>query len=440
MQRIVSATGFFFHALIRYYYNKQASIAISDLFRKFSYRYSKEAAQSFRTPFVYLKAGLLTIIKAKKSKTIVINEICLYDNAHAFEKEDCAYLNALGIKEANYLFKDDLPNLLTFSEKCWNVLMLGLLALVLLPLSLVSRDKAKPGLIFLELAELTLLIRILKLNGAKKLYVFSAYEKEICFMSWYLSQKMDIKVFLFPSANPIKHLYRNVICDTFVFSAPFQQKECEQLKLNWYIKSTESWPPYGFQHIEIYKENLSNRKVIGFVSSGMELRKKLKHVEPYGNRDYQAEKALIKCLQLFLSRHEDFSLVIYLHPREKMETHIEFTKDYYNSLFGQNFEFAPMGLQTKSCLSLCNVSISGFSSAQFERLFGGHKTLFAPLGYLDNYFSDKVLDQISINTIEDFDSILISTINKTVDAYFEIEGLRKYRWDSYSILQKANWP
>lgn len=434
---MVSAPAFFIESLFRFYFDRKARLAVGDLFKKFSYRYTQYEAKSLKTPLVYLKAGFLNLIKSNTSTATLKRETCLYDNASDFENGDRAYLNALGIKEANFLFKDKLPNHLGRVEKFVNLILLGFLSFFLLPWALISKDKARSGLIFLELSEITLLLSNLRINGAKKLLILSSYEKEICFTSWYIQEKLNAKVYLFPSPNPIKHLYKNVICDTFVFSAPFQKKEYELLKNNWYVNKMENWPPYGFQDIEINKANETTKNTIGFVSSGMELRRSLQHVEPYGNLDYEAETTLISCLQLFLSNYPQVSLIVYLHPREKMESNMEFTKSYYKKVFGDKFKFAPIERQTKACLSLCDVAVSGFSSAQFERLFGGYKTLFAPLGFLSNYFSDNTLDLISIHSKNDFDIQLLTAMNKTVNEYFETEGLKAYRWDSYSVLTRS---
>jgi hypothetical protein len=220
-----------------------------------------------------------------------------------------------------------------------------------------------------------------------------------------------------------------------VFSTPFHFKQAEVLKKNWLFKTTELWPPYGFQNIRTADEfPVTGRNTVGMVSSGMELRKHLGHMVTNNNRDYLAETGLIECLKAYASKNPSVQVIVYLHPQEKMNPeNLRFSQDYYRRQFGQQVSFAPIDKPSKEFPYLCDVGIAGFSSAQIERLFGGYKTLFAPLGYLENYFMDERLDRISIKGQMDFDVAVTKALSMDEATFFTEYGLTSYRRDAYKI-------
>lgn len=230
----------------------------------------------------------------------------------------------------------------------------------------------------------------------KNISLFSAFEKDVLFLSYYLSKELNLHVKIIPSSNPISMFYKKVFCDTFVFTAPFQKKEYEILKDNWSVKEFENWPPFGSDKVLINNVDTEIReKVIGFISSGLELRRFLKFTS-FNDNEYLAEIHLIEFLNKFITENLDYSLIIYLHPLEKSTNeNLEFVTKFYKESFTQSVRFAPINTPTKQSFNLCNIGVSGFSSAQMERLWAGHKTLFAPFHYLSNYFNDIVLDSIS---------------------------------------------
>jgi hypothetical protein len=427
---------FFFRCLLLSLFGfKRERIVIRELFHKFSYRYTEVELYSFLSPLRYLKASLALLWKSKPSHLVGNSESFTFDLLSSFGEGDAQYLAGLGKERTTFIFRDQLHNEAGVIFRLFNSLMLLLVFCAVLPFSLFRKDKAKAPLIMLELTEDQLLSGTLARYGCKEFRIFSAFEKDIMFLSYFLQKYHGIKVALMPSSNPISTLYRSVICDTFVFSAPFQKKEYEVLKGNWVINRTELWPPYGFNSIKLNKDSsLPPHNAIGLLSSGMALREHLRHPSEYSKNDFLAEKDLVEGLKKYSEETGNTSIVVYLHPLEKSEKkHLEFSLNYYKSMFGPNVRFAPFHQPSKACFDLCSIGISVYSSTQTERLFGGYKTLFAPMGYLPNFFSDERLDRISAQNYEQLKNLIESLKKMSETEFFEHYDLREYKWDFFNI-------
>jgi hypothetical protein len=428
---IRSTPIFFFRCLIVGIWKKKERYIVGDLFGKFSYRYGKSEAASFLSPFRFLKSAV-KLIRKTNSEKIEPEEILVYDTRKDFYKADVDYFNAIGINKIGFIFREELSNNLTVIEKIFHLFFLFLVSAVVYPLALVSHDKARPGLILLELTECQLIIKQIIQKKCQKLLVLSAYEKDISFLSYYL-EKIDVKVILLPSNNPLYHFYKFVVCDTIVFAAPFHLKQYEELKQNWYIKKTDMWAPYGFQSIRTENQYpVIKKNTVGMVSSGLALRKHLGHLATNDDMDYVAETKLTDCLRSYQRSHPEVKIIVYLHPIEKRNAaHLKFSQSYYRGKFGSDVEFAPIDSPSKQWFHLCDVAIAGLSSTQMERLFGGYKTLFAPFGLLGDYFSDKRLDAVSIQTEFNFNKLVESVLSMTEKEFFKNYDLEDYHGKSY---------
>jgi len=82
------------------------------------------------------------------------------------------------------------------------------------------------------------------------------------------------------------------------------------------------------------------------------------------------------------------------------------------------------------------VGIAVYSSSQAERLFGGFKTLFAPMGYLKNFFPGNTFDSISIQNYEGLKQMMIELQKISDDEFFKRFSLGEYRWDAFLNKQK----
>jgi hypothetical protein len=427
---------FFFRCLLLSAFGfKKESMVIKDLFNKFSYRYTEVEQRSFLSPLRYLKASLSLLWKSKPSALTGNTKSFTFDLLKTFLEGDLEYLTGLGKQDTVFIFREQLYNESGSGSKIFNSLLLLLVFCIVLPVSVFSKDKAKTPLIMLELTEDQLLSGTLAKYGCEKFLIFSAFEKDIMFLSWFLQKFHAIRVSLIPSSNPISTLYKNVICDTFIFTAPYQKKEYEKLKANWMINKTELWPPYAFNAIKINKDpRLLPAGSIGLISSGMALREHLRHPSEYSKNDFLSEKDLVEGLKRYSDETGNTNIVIYLHPLEKSEkAHLDFSVNYYKTIFGPDVKFAPFQLPSKAAFDLCSIGISVYSSTQAERLYGGYKTIFAPMGYLSNFFSDERLDKISAQNYGELKGLIETLSRMSEMEFFDQYDLREYRWDFFNI-------
>lgn len=427
---------FFLRCLILSGFNyKREKAVIHDLLHKFSYRYSQLESQSIKAPLRYLKKSIKLLLTTKKSKTRAVSDYFVLDMAAVFLEKDKRYLEGISKEQYSFLFRDDCENELSTFHKLYYLIQLFLVAAIIFPIALFCKDRSRKSLILLELTETLLLGQLLKKGACKKIIIFSAFEKNTTFLSFFFKKKLHIHVSLIPSSNPIVYFYQNVICDTFIFTSPFHAKEFEKLKDKWFVTDTKLWPPFEYYSIKLNRgqdNSGENKFAIGFVSHGSALREHLNHPDPTAERESNAEKALLNCLKTMA---DEINLIIYLHPLEKKtEKNLEFAKNYYKNLFGKNITYSPIHEASKENFNLCSIAVSGFSSAQIERLYAGHKTLFAPMGFLDNYYSDSRLDAISVKSCKELKAKIEEFKNLSDDVFFEKYNLKEYRWDFYPLL------
>jgi len=413
---------------------KKEQIVISDIFNKFSYRYTEIELYSFLSPLRYLKASLVLLWKSKKSALSGNTDSFTFDLLTSYYESNFQYLTHLGKQNKVFIFRDQLYNESNTALKVFNSLMLFLVFCIVFPISWFRKDKAKVSLIMLELTEDQLLTSTLVKYACKEILIFSAFEKDIMFLSYFLQKNLKVIVSLTPSSNPISTLYKKVICDKFIFTAPYQRSEYEKMKANWIVNTTELWPPYAFNAIKINNSQAVPPHAIGLISSGMALREYLQHPSEYAKDDFLAEKLLVEGLKRYCDESRDSSIIIYLHPLEKSEKkHLDFSVNYYKNIFGASVGFAPFDKPSKACFDLCEIGVSVYSSTQAERLYGGYKTLFAPMGYLANFFSDERLDKISAQNYQELKSFINKLNKMSASDFFDNYGLNEYRWSSFSI-------
>lgn len=408
--------------------NSPARRAVRDLFEKSSYRYSsKEQADLFAT-FRCLVQGLQLIWKPVSP--VKIQPIMVYDIHLKFKDGDLSYLRYNGVPQAGFISRDEM-SIGNFLFRLVNSLALFVLATVILPKSLLSTDRRRAAMIIPELAGISIILTSL-LDRCREVYYFSAYEKETMFCS-VLLRRAGIKVYLIPSSNPIHYFYKFVSCDTFIITAPFQILEMQRLRENWDIKEYKIWKP--FESDDIVLNNGETPKYdIGLMSSATHLRVKEGHFNPTGFADYKAEQAMITCIAQMV-KQRGYKVLIYLHPSERKSTEtMEVTRDFYRTHFEVEPSFAPIDKPSRHYFNLVNIAVAGFSSVQIERLYGGYKTIFAPMGFLENYFEDTRLEAISAGNDVELKNLLAGCLILSDSEFFKRFGLQAYHHDYYDSI------
>lgn len=406
--------------------NQLAEWVWKDLIYKFSYKYSVTTKSSFRIILTYCGQAVRKIFNKNPKKVTISNKIILDQTSKGIEQRVMYLKEAIG-KEINCSFAISSDTVETnYIEK---MLLLGITSFLyfwVFIFSVFSKRRAQIGLIPVETLQLFFLSKYIKKTGAKEVYFFSPYEKDTCFITHYLKNKMGLKVILFPSPNPISNFYKRVICSTFAFSVPYQNAELYKLKHQWEVEECITMPPAGFHEIIKTKGRETPKNSIGFLSSGNWLRK-LKSRSDAGKGYLEAENNLIVFLKAFLEKHDNIQLLIYLHPIEKSSSEVlTQSKQYFVQHFGGQIIFADPTKPSKIQPELVDVALSPYSSAMFERLYGGYKVMFSQKGMKDNYFNDDRLMDITANNQEDFNEKLVSVLEMSALNFIEKYQLKEY--------------
>lgn len=399
---------------------------------KATVRYSSVESKSHLSLLRYLKYSL-KLIFVNNSLVSLQNSTVVFDSLSRHKQERNLYLSDFITKKRSFIARDELGGQLGIIDRFISFLLLFVLFVVFFPLSILSKDKAKYGLILLELTEHTHLLKILNPHKVSDFYYFSAYSRDSPFLCYLLKKSTNIKISIIPSNNPISVHYSLVIADEFVFTAPYQLNEYQKLKKNWIGEiSTIIWPPFGYDVTLIKnKQQHTFQYQLGFLSSAFALRKHLGHNTLGSGMAERAELELIYSL-VKIVKNKGYSILIFLHPLEKRtEKNLAFSLNYYRNLFGGEVEFSDFSKSSKSCYYKAEICISGSSSSQFERLFGGFKTILAPMGELDNYFLDDSLIPITANSHLELLGLIDKYARCSEYEFFSNKGLIKYHWSWY---------
>jgi len=398
-----------------------------DLYNKFSYRVPSNLESSWISVFIYLRLTAKLIWIAKKPSNIKPNDRVVCDFNQRYESDLRNYLDSVSYSYDSFIYRDTLNNGYHWLNRLLLTFITVFIFLLLLPKFIVTAKRGRIAIIPLELFEAQLFLWNLK--GAKEVIVFSPYEKDISFSSTLLMNS-GIKVILIPSCNPIRFFYKHVICDVFVLTAPFQGKEVEVFKNNWIYKELWYWKPFDWYKIPV-NNHAPPRYDVGIISSASYLRKQMNLANHIAEADYLAEEKMLQAMATII-KELNLKVLIYLHPKEKMnkETFNQ-ASQYYQALLGPSIQILEAQLKTSDHFGLCNVAISGFSTAQIERLFAGYKCIFTPMGYLKNYFNDNRLDAIAANSENELKALIKEVMDIDTEDYFIKFNLKTFRYKNY---------
>jgi hypothetical protein len=416
--------------------DKWARLVLLDICYKYTYRLTPDIIDSKTTS---IRCLLLAIQKIWKYRDLKIDrqyDIVAFD---AFEKDFSDRMYYLkGISNVkfttNFVFRGNLANALLFYEKIFLSFTSFFLCFVSFFYNICKKNN-KLSLFILENIEMFLIIKYLKVNRISSLYIFNSYEKDISYIC-YACRYFNIRTELFPSSNPIKLFHKTVIASKFYFCAPYQKKEAETLKRTWLVDEFSMIPPMDFNKIVTHNQYIKYKYKIGILSSSMSFRQTLGY--PIGNvQELFAEREFQSVVKELLEENFLFpkDIVIYLHPKEKeSKGGILKVRQYYNSIFGFDFDFAPLSSPSREYFYLSEIGLGTISTSLMERLYGGYKTLFSSFGFLDGIYSDSRLDVISASSKDHLKRLIKDSIAMNESSFFTKYDLWDYHYSSYDNI------
>jgi hypothetical protein len=418
----------------------EEALVFSCLVREHSYRLQKNAHSDIFIALRYLKKSL-KLIWAKPLTRRFDGEgnAAVFDAGASGRKERIDYLEAITKRRpCGFIHKEDLGTEMPPLYRLVNTFLLLAFSSLLVPISLIHRRRGSLALNLLEIVECANLAHILKKAGISKVYYFCAFNKDANFCSLRLRES-GIYSHVVPSSNPIKNFYRTLIADGFSFTAPYQRKEYDSLKENWRVREFFDWPIFRFEILDrqLNQYRTPAKNSLGFISSGI-WRRIERGDKALGIGEYESELALIATLKNFLNEHPEISFSIFLHPVEKSnEMLYQRAMEHYRKEFGKNnITFFPRETPTYSLFDQVEVSIAAYSSTNLERLYAGFKTLYAPIGIREDYYSGDSLENISAFNKEEVSLLILREMQNEPSQFFDKNELWPYHYSRYRFSQQ----
>ena len=293
--------------------------------------------------------------------------------------------------------------------------------------ALIGNRSANYAMIIMEWAEWMNIITIVQRHKIDHIFLFDSYEKDANMISLILG-KLGVHTNRIPAENTLTTYYREVICDQFSYTTPFQRDERKQFR-NWIVGEEVDYPCFNYRALlqANTSQNEDSERTIGFISSGV-WRRIERGDQAKGGGEYESEELLITVLHDFLKQNPEFKLLIYLHPCER-ETEALYAKafEHYKEIFtGVELELLPFGMGSLDGFRLSNVAVSVYSSANMERLFLKMKTLYFPACFSYKLYDGTSLDRICGRSEQELLDLLERSMNMSNDAFFEHFGLQNY--------------
>ena len=398
----------------------------------FSFRIPRGEEGSLKMVLHGIRRAFRLILSKEQGPTMVQGPYLIVDEVASNGNARLAYVNSLADGTAEFIAMDALRPSGSAWARTILCLEVALLLLLLSPYLLFHRkNRAGIALIAHDYVLLSLLDRYVAEAGITRIHWFGGFERTAPLLIHYFIQYRRVEVYLVPSANPIRNFYQQVVASVFVFTMPFQASEYEELKADWAIERTMSWPLAGHEQLRSRADRSTAPRTIGFISSGNWLR------EIMGRNQsdpaiFKSEPIALEWCLAFVERHPDHRLVILLHPLERSTPErLAQSLAYYVGL-----GIAPQDVLSDTRISVTpetvDVTVSLYSSATFERLYAGYKGVFAQPGFGPNYFPGAIDGVVALEQSA-FNALLERVLHLTAEAYFSDLGLQDYRWDSTKL-------
>jgi len=298
---------------------------------------------------------------------------------------------------------------------------------------LIKRNRTNRALHIAHLAEATALVVYLKKTPNCSLYDFAPYHIDSNWL-FTLASPLTKEYVKLPSPGPLTTHHSTLLCDVLVVSSAYQEFELTRLKNIRYTKVEKWLVERALSYIHLYSSGdfeQPKKSTIGYYSHASWLRAQANHRE-IGFNILESEETLLSALAEFLNEHNEFTLTLFLHPRERKSERMEQTINYYTRFIPrEHFEIADSTLPSALSFHRVDISVSALSTVLFERLFSGFKTLIWNYGMTTFPYEDSELINISVSDKAALTNRLLDASRETTDSFFENNGLHGYRYTAY---------
>lgn len=298
---------------------------------------------------------------------------------------------------------------------------------------IVRKNRANRALHIRQIAENAVLLKTVKTLRPESIYHFSN-----CLIdnNWsYLLLHQWCKVYnrvLSPYAMVTHN--RITLTDVLITSLPYHEDELKTLPDVQYHRIVRWVPESVFSYMDLYlgsKRKLPPRNSIGYYSHGSWVRSGLNNRSDNMGID-EAEHETLTQLSTFFTKHKDFHLLIFLHPKEKGSGWIEKAKDYYDQFFApDSYSFANQGQKSSEAFDMVEVGIAVFTSIMFERLFAGYKTIIGAAKLRGFPVEGSDLNSIVFTDYEGLEKLIFSTLEVSPADFFTDFKVRDYHYTSF---------
>ncbi|MFT4678126.1 MAG: hypothetical protein ACI84C_002013 [Flavobacteriales bacterium] len=394
-----------------------------------SYRLDSSSHGDKLIGFRYLRAALKMIFTNHQKLPNSENHVGLFRGGRDFESA-VQYLTELKETPPDFfLCREDFGFGIGIINQLSMLIGLALISPWLIFMTITSSKRGTYAGIITDCVEIMHLEAGSRKRKIRTMWMFDSYERDSNLMSLALMNN-GCKVIRVPSANIITPFYHHLVSTEFIFTAPFQPDEMEDLKSNWFVERTRNLPPFNYPKLlqASRKSTPGTSATLGYISSGVWRRKERGELAS-GLGEFESEDLLIDTLKTYLKDHSEKELLIYLHPCEKesneifARAHEEYSKHFPEG----RFRIVPLDVSSLQVFSESEVAVSVYSSANIERLFLGLKTLYFPACFKENIYGNTSLSKVSATTPERLIALLDAGFNLDQKAFFDQFELNAYR-------------
>jgi hypothetical protein len=294
--------------------------------------------------------------------------------------------------------------------------------------SAFSKQRRNIALTVIEVLEVAVLLKKIKLHRIVSIYDFVPFEVDSNFL-YLCTRAYDVHTTKVPSPGPLSAHNAIVLSDALVLSSGYHFDELPLLAENFIVTEFLTWPPErAHTYYNLYTRgdlNIGIQK-LGFYSHGEWVRKKLGLVKK-ASTVAAAEEQTLRMLGRFLNENPEYSLVIYPHPKERKNVGADDLIAYYADIIGSSaFTIAAADKGTTFRFQETDIAVTCYSTIIFERLYCGFKTIIKRIPEHAFPKSNSPLTAICFETYDELAALIGASAQMSSTAFFEQHHLTKY--------------